>query len=228
MDSYIYAPSKTAMKDKVYKFIRTWREKGFISAANKTCRFLLLPLYYRNRLIFAKCDQPGSFAYNGPDVVDMDMVCRELSEKEIMGISFVDERKKRFFVKYFSYGCKCYGTICDGSIISYAFVSLKEMPEPILRFTVYVEDDQVYVFDVFVAPRHRKKKAASRMVKKLIDVYSDRGGRELICSVAEDNTAARRFWRHLGFRPFKVVEHRRYLWMRYNHSRVWDELRDTF
>ncbi len=79
----------------------------------------------------------------------------------------------------------------DGEVLGYA--------------ALLVQPDAGHILDVVVAPRHRGRGIAGRLLDELARAAEEQGVTELTLEVAEDNVPARALYRRLGF----VAEGRR-------------------
>jgi ribosomal-protein-alanine N-acetyltransferase len=90
----------------------------------------------------------------------------------------------------------------------------EEIAEPTRRYVVATDEDTVFGFGgimlvgedahvvtLAVAPAHREKGVASRLLMALIDVARDRGARHMTLEVRESNHAALELYRKFGFEP---------------------------
>ncbi len=80
-----------------------------------------------------------------------------------------------------------------------AFATLRQHGQPIGFGLAVREQDAVGLFDIVVAPRHRRQGHATRMVRALLRWAQDGGAGLAYLQVRDGNPAARRLYAGLGF-----------------------------
>lgn len=140
---------------------------------------------------------------------------------------FIHQVKKHFphkyklFKKRLEQNIHCYRTYSDQNIlVAYGWATAGEYYEPTLRYTFHPKLNQIYQFDGFVQPAHRKGTLANLTMRMLWNPFAEKGFTSTLAIVDKSNIHSLKWHAFIRFKetgekivtyyifriPFSVLE----------------------
>ncbi len=112
----------------------------------------------------------------------------------------------------------CLGLFCEGALVAYAWASTRRLPVPESRGAKLFDltSDEVYLFDMYVIPRHRGTRLARTLAQTIQWQMTQLGRPNFYSLTIAFNRSARRFKARVGAREMEL---RLYLHLRWGKLR---------
>ena len=188
---------------------RVRRREGLAGAAKRLCIRAIGPLVARRKYFFVELDTAGPFTclrrkQDG-------LVLARLSEDDVMAIAYVAKGKEQAFRRYLDHGASCYGMRLGNRTVAHVFAAAADIREFDSGIVVPVGPGQMYLFDAETDLTQRGKGVAIELIIRLAEAKHEEGVERFIAFIHDANRVARRTWRRIGFRPFRMFVHTRLL-----------------
>jgi len=181
---------------------KNFRDKGILGVSAGITRFLIRPFYERKSVVMLS--KP---AHAEGDTVPLPQGRHDGqgefylgAAEDVGGISFIDARWKRTILAYLDAGAEIRLGRLDGEILSYQLSHERFILDLPRRLRIPLRNNQVYFFDVHVAPGYRGQGIARRQMSYFESEMMQWGFTEVISLVEIENQASLRFHEHQGFR----------------------------
>lgn len=109
---------------------------------------------------------------------------------------------------------RCFIALTDGMVSAYGWVTNRDCRVDELKWTLPLNDDELYIYDCFVLPTYRRRGIYAAMLTELLREYGEYSGNKFyryVCiGSALDNTGSMHAIRNIGFTEYFRIQYRRF------------------